>query len=322
MFYKKLFIALLILIGSYLFLNYCFIWLSPFFLAYLIFKTIYYFAHKFPFTIPLLPFLLFFVFLLICFASFFLLSLSFIRFIKVFLQTDFFNQLLLFFQSLQLPSTLESFLESLIQQSIPFLSSILFIFPKLLSFLSLSCLIAFLMITHPIKLELPFHLSLQNKLNQLHDLFITTLKNMVKSTLILMIFTWIECFIGLLLIQEPHAFSLSLFIACFDSLPILGVGTVLLPLSLAQFFLGYPKKALGLLIIYVVVSCIKFFLEPKIVSKQMGIPVLFHLLSMVICLNLFGGIGLLYAPFLCRISVDLLHNKQQINQTITKELTP
>lgn len=315
------------ILGSYLFLKYCFIWLSPFFLAYLIFKTMNSCAnqinHFLPFKIPFLPFFLFLLFLFFLFSTFMILSLSFIRFIKVFLQTDFFNQLLFFFQEKQLPLTLESMLQSSIEKILPFLSSTLLLFPQILTFLTLSCLVAFLLLIHPTQLTPYFHelpLSFQNNIQLIHKITIQTIKSMMMSTLLMMLLTWFECFIGLKIIHEPNAFSLSLLIACFDSLPVLGVGVVLLPLALSQFFLGFTKKALGLFLIYLIVSLIKFFIEPKILSKQMGIPVFFHLLSMVLCLNLFGTIGLLYAPFLCRVSLDFMHIQQQIAHTTKKEL--
>lgn len=252
-----------------------------------------------------------------------ILSFSFIQFIRVFLQTDFFQQLLIFFESFALPPALSSPLEAFIQQLILFLSSALMIFPKLFTFLSLTCLIAFLLLLQPHQLDPYFNqlsLSFQQKILHVHTSLILTLKKMSLSALLLMGMTWIECWIGLLLIHEPHAFSLSLLIACFDSLPLFGVGVVLLPLSLSQFFFGFPKRAVGLLLIYLIVTSLRFLIEPKLFAHQMGIPVLVHLLSMIICLNLFGALGFFYAPFLCVLGMDMLHNRQQRTQTTTKEL--
>lgn len=134
-----------------------------------------------------------------------------------------------------------------------------------------------------------------------------------------MIITWIECWIGLSLLHEPHALSLSLLIACFDCLPLFGAGTILLPLSLAQWFFGFPKKALGLFILTLIISTLRLIIEPKLMAKQIGIPLLFQLLSMMICVNLFGVLGFLYAPFLCILGIDLLHNHSTSSHTTTKE---
>lgn len=77
-------------------------------------------------------------------------------------------------------------------------------------------------------------------------------------------------------------------------------------------------KALGLFLLFLVITALRFVIEPKLLAKQMGIPVIFHVLSMMICVNLFGGLGFLYAPFLCILSMDILHNSKISTHTTTK----
>lgn len=300
-------------------------WFAPFLFALLIEKAMQKMAHLittyFSISIPFLPFILYLIFL-VCFFSLFLsLSFSLIQIIRLFIQTDFFTQLLTTLQSIPLPPFLYSSFESLIHQLMVFLSSALMVFPQLFTFLSLTFLIACLLLFHPHQFDSYLNQlppAWKKQLNQLQFSFFSTTKKIFLSSLILMCLTWIECWLGLILLHEPHAFSLSLLIACFDSLPLLGVGVVLLPLSLAQWFFGFPKKALGLFLLFLVITALRFVIEPKLLAKQMGIPVIFHVLSMMICVNLFGGLGFLYAPFLCILSMDILHNSKISTHTTTK----
>ena len=91
---------------------------------------------------------------------------------------------------------------------------------------------------------------------------------------------------------------LAILVAIVDILPILGVGTVLIPWSIWMFITGNLEFALALLIIYGAIFCIRQFMEPKLVSKQFGIHPLVTLFAMYAGYKSAGVFGLILGPIL------------------------
>ena len=119
---------------------------------------------------------------------------------------------------------------------------------------------------------------------------------MLAGYLILMLITFIELVLGLVILRVENAVPVALTIAIVDVLPVLGAGTVLLPWGFLNVVLGNTGKGIGVLILYLLITVIRNFLEPKIVGEKMGIHPLFLLLSMFLGLRLFGFFGLVILP--------------------------
>ena len=84
--------------------------------------------------------------------------------------------------------------------------------------------------------------------------------------------------------------------ALVDILPVLGTGTILIPWSVYLFFAGDIRTAVGLLILYAVISVLRQILEPKIVGAGIGMHPLLALVSMYVGLKAFGFFGMLLLP--------------------------
>lgn len=95
-------------------------------------------------------------------------------------------------------------------------------------------------------------------------------------------------------IQYP--FLAAIGIGFVDALPILGSGTVMIPWAFIEAINGDIKLAIGILIIFAIISVVRQFLEPKIVSKQIGIHPIFTLIAMYTGFKLIGVFGLLLGP--------------------------
>ena len=121
----------------------------------------------------------------------------------------------------------------------------------------------------------------------------------------LMSLTFIELSIGLHFIGVENALVIAFIIAVFDVLPVLGTGGIMIPWILFSFINSQPKLAIGLLIIYLVVTIIRNIVEPKIVGKQIGLHPLLMLLCMYLGVKLFGFLGLFIMPFLILIIQNL-----------------
>ena len=85
-------------------------------------------------------------------------------------------------------------------------------------------------------------------------------------------------------------------IAMLDILPILGTGGIMIPWAVISFVLGYTTLGIRLLIIYIIVTVVRNYVEPKIVGTQLGLHPIITLVSMFIGLRLFGFWGLFGLP--------------------------
>jgi len=119
----------------------------------------------------------------------------------------------------------------------------------------------------------------------------------VKAYLLLLLLTFSELFLGFCILGVDYAFLLAAFIALVDLLPILGVGTVLVPWSVVmlfqrRFFIGF-----GLLAIFLTVTVVRQLVEPRLVGRSLGLHPLLTLFSTYVGWELFGFFGMLLGPF-------------------------
>jgi sporulation integral membrane protein YtvI len=126
-----------------------------------------------------------------------------------------------------------------------------------------------------------------------------------KSYLLVMLITFGELTVGLLIIGVRHPILLAALIAVFDIFPVVGAGTILAPWALISLLQGKGLQALGLFVLYVVILVVRQFLEPKVVGKQVGLPPLVTLLCMFAGTSLFGFWGLFGLPIGAAILVNL-----------------
>ena len=118
----------------------------------------------------------------------------------------------------------------------------------------------------------------------------------VKSYIIIMSLTFVELAIGLSLLGIDKAIWIALGIAMLDILPVFGTGGVMLPWMVISFVQGNNGLAIGLLVIYLIITVIRNIIEPKIVGGELGLHPIVTLASMLVGARLFGVIGLFGIP--------------------------
>ncbi len=118
-----------------------------------------------------------------------------------------------------------------------------------------------------------------------------------RSYALIMLITFIELSIGFTILGLSKAVFIAMGIAIFDILPVLGTGGVLIPWIVIATLLGNYKMAVGILIIYLVVTSIRNVIEPKLVGSQLGLHPLVTLISMFVGANFLGIVGLFGVPF-------------------------
>lgn len=120
----------------------------------------------------------------------------------------------------------------------------------------------------------------------------------IKAQIVLSLLTFVMAYVGLWLLNVPYTALLSLLIVIVDILPILGTGSVLVPWGIFALTQGQDSLAIGLFILFGVITVVRRVVEPKVFSTNMGISPLAALISLYIGFKLIGFIGLFLGPAL------------------------
>ncbi|MGN1343801.1 MAG: AI-2E family transporter [Traorella sp.] len=279
----------------YLFLKYVFPFISCFICAFLLSSIIYHIQNKNHYKNILLTCL-------------FLILFTFGLIFLIFQLYLFLKQFYLYYPSLlkeiqyyltNQQNEIISYLLLLLKNILPFLTNLILLFPKSISFIFFTLILSILFsfdMDH-IQNQITLYPTIHKYYLKIQSTLLFTLKTILFSMLKLSLITWIICLIGFIIIQVKHALFLSIIIGLFDFLPILGAGTIFIPYIIYSYITNDPK-ALSLLILYLIIALIRFMIEPKIMSHQLDIPLLLHLFMLFLCTQLFGFIGALYAPIL------------------------
>lgn len=143
-------------------------------------------------------------------------------------------------------------------------------------------------------------------LNRFLHLIGRTAIRFAKSYLLIFLFTFSALFLGFTILGESYAFLLALLTAAVDSLPILGMGIVLIPLAIYHFMIADTAYGIGVCAIYLLITLLRQILEPRILGAGMGVHPLLMLMSMYGGLRLFGIFGMLGAPFIVAMLKNLI----------------
>ena len=123
--------------------------------------------------------------------------------------------------------------------------------------------------------------------------------------------TFLEVFVGLLLLKIPYALIMAVCIASVDILPVLGAGAILLPWSLAMFLCGDHRMSLALVVLYGVITIVRQIAEPRILGARLGIHPLMSLFCVTLGVGLFGWIGVFVGPIFASIATGALRSDSE-----------
>lgn len=134
----------------------------------------------------------------------------------------------------------------------------------------------------------------------LRDL-IKTLGGYLKAEATLILVSFIISLIGLYILQFmkfniQYPLLIALFIGFVDALPILGSGTVMLPWAIICALNGDWNLGIALIILLIIMSVVRQILEPKLISKNIGVHPIFTLIAMYTGFKVIGIMGLLIGP--------------------------
>lgn len=124
----------------------------------------------------------------------------------------------------------------------------------------------------------------------------TAMLQWLRSELILIAVTFVLLLVGFFWMGLDFALLAATFTALVDALPVLGVGTVLVPWALVCLPLGQPGQALALAALYAVVSVTHSLLEPRLLAGQGDLPPISALLAMYLGFQFMGVGGMILMP--------------------------
>lgn len=118
----------------------------------------------------------------------------------------------------------------------------------------------------------------------------------IRAQIIISFFIFLLTLAGLLILRVKYPIVLATVITIVDILPILGTGSIIIPMSVFNLFRGDLFVGFGLLILYASLVALRRIIEPKILGDAIGIGALAALASMYIGFKLTGFIGLFLGP--------------------------
>ena len=136
----------------------------------------------------------------------------------------------------------------------------------------------------------------------------------LRAYALIILVTFVEMSIGLTVLsllgifKSKYIIIIAAVTAIVDILPVLGTGTVVFPWAAYSLITGDIAMAIGLIVIYAVISVIRQVIEPKLVAGQLGLSPFVTIIGMFIGLKLFGFIGMLIMPILI-IMLKLLNDE-------------
>ena len=154
-----------------------------------------------------------------------------------------------------------------------------------------------------------------------------TLGNYLKAQGTLFLITFFIFLIGLYILKiigmdVKYPFLMALIILILDILPIFGAGTIIIPWIITLFMNSNSSLAFSLLGLYILNIAVREFLEPKLVSKKIGIHPIFTLIAMYTGFKLIGIFGMIIGPIVLIILKNIFSDmiEDGIMKTILKDI--
>ena len=123
----------------------------------------------------------------------------------------------------------------------------------------------------------------------------------LKAEAILILVSFVISLVGLYIFKfvgmnVKYPLLIALGIGFVDALPILGSGSVMAPWAVMEALNGDIQLGMAIIVLWIIMSIVRQFLEPKIVSGKIGIHPIFTLIAMYTGFRVIGVMGMLVGP--------------------------
>ena len=135
----------------------------------------------------------------------------------------------------------------------------------------------------------------------------------LKAEAILILVSFVISLVGLYILKfvgmnVKYPLLIALGIGFVDALPILGSGSVMAPWAVVEALNGDIQLGISILSLWLIMSIVRQFLEPKIVSGKIGIHPIFTLIAMYTGFKVIGVMGMLVGPIVLIILKSVFAN--------------
>jgi len=120
----------------------------------------------------------------------------------------------------------------------------------------------------------------------------------LQAQFILSTVTYLLSALGLWILKVKYAFAIALAIVIVDILPVLGTGSFLVPWAIFSIIRGNTALAIGLVILFLVITVVRKSIEPKVLGERIGLGPLATLISIWVGLKTMGILGVFLLPLL------------------------
>ncbi len=127
----------------------------------------------------------------------------------------------------------------------------------------------------------------------------------IRSYLLIMLITFCELTLGYWVVGVENFLLAAALTAIFDILPVAGSGGIMIPWAIIALASGRFPFAIGMIILYVIITVIRQIIEPKIIGRHVGLHPVVTLMAMFVGTMLFGVLGLFGLPITIAILKSL-----------------
>lgn len=135
------------------------------------------------------------------------------------------------------------------------------------------------------------------------------LQQMLIIQIILILISTFEIMIGFLIFRVKKAVFLGVLCGILDVLPYVGTIIVFIPIIIYNIIVKYYLKAIGLILLYILVQVSREILEAKFLSDKLELHPLLVLLSVYIGVKLFGILGIVVGPMYGILAKEIIYDE-------------
>ena len=132
------------------------------------------------------------------------------------------------------------------------------------------------------------------------------LKAYVRSQVIIIAVLSVVCTVGLAFIGNEYNILIGIVIGICDALPLIGVGTILVPWSMVCVFTGNYVHAAILFVVFLACYFIREYLEPRLMGQEIGLSPISTLIAIFVGYKLFGFLGMIAGPLVTVMIREIL----------------
>lgn len=118
----------------------------------------------------------------------------------------------------------------------------------------------------------------------------------LKAQMVIMALVACVCTLGFWFMKSPYFLILGIALGALDALPLIGTGTFLYPAAAVFFLRGNSPVAAGCVLLDIVTSLLREFLEPRLLGGKLGVSPIVVLVSVYAGIFLYGGWGVILGP--------------------------